>query len=839
MSYNRSDIHPLLRYDPDAMNGGIQVLKLEYFEAETTKAPVPRNQEVPENAFGELTGRSVLVATSHAWFHQCHPDPEGIKLEIMRKKFFPQLRKRFPHTQILIFDDWHSCPQWPRPTEEEQKRFRKCMAHMNSMYCYCDVVLFIEAPLPKLDDTVFSCKLVPSEHAWLRFIDTIQYVGDGKDVAICKNNIVMSMNDIKVDSLTIDVLKKMKEISTISFLKRPYGRPNRTPADERGWLYAERITVAMRMAAAKEETFDDVVMSNEENLYLRIRTWSRALRSAAEFPSHQKERTIQVMLESFEAVLYRMKFTVPSDTSLVRQIMHDVVNKFKTNWKEESRRQDDISKRAREMLLRWGEFSKEYVERAGFLKRESDNLSEMLTTFGRMITLLSCPISTLCMFWFDVPQSSKLFGSLFLAAGTCFVPLLVQAPLKFEFLKFPIGTYIIFDIVQTFIQAFVFSFLLRILTGLSPVPFEFLWTCILCVTIGNKIVFGPKLIRTTNPRTKRKIRVSLKMYCDVPAKFRFDPKTEANVKLIIQFSHFSYVLGFLYPILGGVFFNSGVLVQSCIVPLFYVIRAAYEYGADVMNSKTFGSDGMPIVCLAGVGMHEVCLTLMMTSISHPLIFTMLILCDVFENAFCLWSLHRTIHGVGNKVVPTRHDNDEVVQRKTMRKRSSSVYKLVRDLDSSMSANERRGTSLFIASTLLQRELVETFVPMQAMAIISILYSLDVKSNSVVSRWKSIEEYNETMLYIGIDLAVEIFVFMFTILTLRIIFPDVSAWRVLSGLLKNHLLPMSVYMCGTWYFALLFQSTQTGMDPTLRFSWLKCDDAKENSTTWVGGFDYEC
>ena len=37
----RFDVHPLLRYDPEAMNGGIEVLKLEYFEAKTTKAPVP------------------------------------------------------------------------------------------------------------------------------------------------------------------------------------------------------------------------------------------------------------------------------------------------------------------------------------------------------------------------------------------------------------------------------------------------------------------------------------------------------------------------------------------------------------------------------------------------------------------------------------------------------------------------------------------------------------------------------------------------------------------------------------------------------------------------------
>ena len=221
---NEENVHPLLKYDPDALNGGIQLLRLEYFEAETTIAPVPRNQDVPKEAFGKLTGRSILVATSHAWFHQCHPDPEGVKLDILRKDLFPRLRQRFPRTEILVFDDWHSCPQWPRPTQEEQDRFAKCMKHMNSVYCYCDVVLFVQAPLPKLNDTIYDCELVPSEHKWLNFIDTIQYLGGGEEKSsIQKNDIVIKMKDTDA-SLTVDLLKNFKERTTVFFLRRPYVR---------------------------------------------------------------------------------------------------------------------------------------------------------------------------------------------------------------------------------------------------------------------------------------------------------------------------------------------------------------------------------------------------------------------------------------------------------------------------------------------------------------------------------------------------------------------------------------------------------------------------------------
>jgi hypothetical protein len=369
---SRLSVHPLLLYDPDALNGGIQLIKLEYFEAETTRAPVPRNQEVPKDAFGILTGRSILVATSHAWFHQCHPDPHGVKLAILRKKFFPRLRERFPRTQILIFDDWHSCPQWPRTTQEENDRFRKCMDQMNSVYCYCDVVLFVDSPLPDLDNTVFSCDLVPSEHKWLYFIDTIQYLGGNNQqkVTIRKNDIVIKIKDTD-GKLDVNTLKEMKDRTTIKYLKRPYGRPNRTPAEKRGWLYAERITVAIRMATAQPEMFHDVVTSNNPDLVRQIFAWSDELRTSA-----RKEKThpgsISKQLNRFRDVLATMKFTFPDNDKLVNDIITDLVKQFEENWKQETRRQMDMATRTREILLRWGCFSEDYVERAELLCDSKD-----------------------------------------------------------------------------------------------------------------------------------------------------------------------------------------------------------------------------------------------------------------------------------------------------------------------------------------------------------------------------------------------------------------------------------------------------------------------------------
>ena len=402
-----TNVHPLLKYDPDILNDGIQLLKLEYFEDPRTQAPVPRNQEVPKHAFGTLTERCIVVATSHAWFHQCHPDPEGVKLNILREKFFPKLRERFPHTQILVFDDWHSCPQWPRETKEEEDRFNKCMKHMNSIYCYSDVILFVEADLPKLDETVFKCDLIPSEHRWLRFIDTFQYLGGDEATKIQKNDIIVQING--VDTLTMDILKATKTRTTISFLRRPYGRPNRTPAKERGWLYAERITAAIRMAAAKPEAFNDVVVSNNPKLAKQIFLWSDALRKSA-----RKEKkipgSISLQLKKYQDVLCTMKFTFPNNDTLIDDNIKDLVKQIEENWNDEVKKQNDMARRAHDILLRWGSFSEDYVERSELLC-DLPKEKKKLTTKRHSLWILILVVAVIAPFVALIPFTFALEGN--------------------------------------------------------------------------------------------------------------------------------------------------------------------------------------------------------------------------------------------------------------------------------------------------------------------------------------------------------------------------------------------------------------------------------------------
>ena len=123
---------------------------------------------------------------------------------------------------------------------------------------------------------------------------------------------------------------------------------------------------------------------------------------------------------------------------------------------------------------------------------------------------------------------------------------------------------------------------------------------------------------------------------------------------------------------------------------------------------------------------------MITSIKHPLVFVTLVLADVFENAFCLWSLSRS-KASSSAVVPVEQDylgNTTSTHKKSLTKRSSSLLSLSKDLRG-VKDESSEGTALFIAAILLQREMCETIVPMQAALVMSILYVSDVKSNSMV------------------------------------------------------------------------------------------------------------
>ena len=241
---------------------------------------------------------------------------------------------------------------------------------------------------------------------------------------------------------------------------------------------------------------------------------------------------------------------------------------------------------------------------------------------------------------------------------------------------------------------------------------------------------------------------------------------------------------------------------------------------------------MPAINFLGVLMHEICLSVMITSIKHPLVFVSLVMSDVLENSFCLWSLAKNTKHCRVSPADDVEEEEEGKPARYYTKRYTNVATLVMNKDDVSD----KGTALFIAATLFQREAVETLVPIQAAAILSLLYKVDVKSNSIVSGW-TVEDWAQSMTYIGVDLGVELVVFLGTILALKQIYPEFDAGRILRGLMRTHWVEMVLITLTIWLTNLVFQSTYAGMDMTMKFEWLSCKD-KSNST-WMGGFEWEC
>merc|ERR1712146_810320 len=96
---------------------------------------------------------------------------------------------------------------------------------------------------------------------------------------------------------------------------------------------------------------------------------------------------------------------------------------------------------------------------------------------------------------------------------------------------------------------------------------------------------------------------------------------------------------------------------------------------------------------------------------------------------------------------------------------------------------------------------------------------DVRSNSLTSSWSaegSSDGFYQALMYTGIDLGVELFVFLVTVFVLKRMFPKLSARNILCGLLRTNSSNMILTTFLIWLNFLAFQSYYFGMDTTFRF-----------------------
>ena len=66
---------------------------------------------------------------------------------------------------------------------------------------------------------------------------------------------------------------------------------------DRGWLFLERITIAIKTATAGAHRFDDIVLSNDESLRTLVYKWMRMLLRAAKEKCELRRAFLHVLLQ--------------------------------------------------------------------------------------------------------------------------------------------------------------------------------------------------------------------------------------------------------------------------------------------------------------------------------------------------------------------------------------------------------------------------------------------------------------------------------------------------------------------------------------------------------------
>jgi len=164
----------------------------------------------------------------------------------------------------------------------------------------------------------------------------------------------------EIDNRSVTCLDEVKSGEVlVSYLKRPFGKINLTPVEDRGWVFLERFITMLKGAMIDEESFSSCVFTNNsEQIETYLRDGARRLREAAEKEQNNNEAIIQA-LEAFKGELDTKAFSAASadkiannagfkansDREVVSKLMDDLVVLFGEQWRAEQEKQKDIKLR--------------------------------------------------------------------------------------------------------------------------------------------------------------------------------------------------------------------------------------------------------------------------------------------------------------------------------------------------------------------------------------------------------------------------------------------------------------------------------------------------------------
>lgn len=371
-------LHPVALACPE-LSSCINMIRVEALRE--LLAPLPRSQDIPAAHFKQPLSNDLVLAVSHGWPCQAHPDPSGTKAEQVRMLLAEAVRAHSTVGDAVCFYDFCSVTQRPfregqaDRTDEEFDRFNRALKCMPRVYLLADAVLHVEMPQQQLPEDTTVVRVDAADLEGVRLVQTghfLQVWSHGKPkvrlfdvVRTCGGKERPLAEDI--ESMR-RAAKAEGRACPVDLGRSAFGIPNKTPTGDRGWVYLERFVSMVKAAMVDESDFGRVCLSNSPAVLAQIREGSMRLREAARAGEAQLMRELAV----FHEELGRKHFGGGSsdklsgallglglggaggpagqepagDREVVAAIMEDMVQALPALWCQETQRQ-----RQRQLML--------------------------------------------------------------------------------------------------------------------------------------------------------------------------------------------------------------------------------------------------------------------------------------------------------------------------------------------------------------------------------------------------------------------------------------------------------------------------------------------------------
>jgi len=317
-TFTKIEEHPLIIHAPEVRES-IKFVRLAFFQQLLIDRSVllPRCQDLPKEAFGELTAKCVLVSISHGWFFQCHPDPLGDKCEPLLA-MLNSLRSKYPLSEILVFFDFLSISQRPyklgqsQRTEEMQAMFAKALSNLHFCYCYSDAVIHLHSDPPMGDTPLNTTTTDMTKFELAQVGRAIQVVGlHGKET---KDGLNAFDIISKIDGREVSRVEEVPSCEVeVGYFKLPFGKTNLIPVNDRGWVFLERFITMLKAAMIDDDDFDDCIFTNSDATRAILHDGALRLREAAQ----GDDSVLREVLEGFKNLLQEKQFSAASTDKII------------------------------------------------------------------------------------------------------------------------------------------------------------------------------------------------------------------------------------------------------------------------------------------------------------------------------------------------------------------------------------------------------------------------------------------------------------------------------------------------------------------------------------------